>query len=182
MRGARAKKYGSATMQGKHRLAQLLVGIASALLAAVACVSSRAHAADGGSGLTRRVVLSPEALDRVTAGSLSIRIDADAAAHGNLAFAAALVALQTTYGQALMVHVDPLPQPRPPHLMGTQELAMTSGSGQASASGDQNADCSVTGTVMMVPDVVASMVSSDKVVTATTAFCQCSLLVVSLAH
>lgn len=181
MQGVEARRCVSAAIPGEQRPLWLVICVTSALLGAVEpCASSPAHAADGGSG-TRRVVLSSEDLDRVTAGSLSLRIDADAVAHGSTAFAIALTTFETTYGQALMVHVDPLPNPRPPYQMGTQDLAVTRGSGNAYASGDQGAECSVTAT-LIVPDLVASVLSSDKVVTATTAFCQCSLLAVSIAH
>ncbi len=160
----------------------LIAGVTSAPPAAVAlCVSSRAHAADGGSRTSHRVVLSPENLDRVTAGSLSFRIDADAVARGTTAFTEAFARFEVTYGQALKVHVDPPSDPRPPYMLGTQELAVTRGSGRAYASGDQAADCSVTATVMLA-DIVASMVNSVKQVTATTALCQCSLLAVSIVH
>lgn len=160
----------------------LIVGVTSALLAAVAlCISSRAHAADGGSRTAHRVVLSPENLDRVTAGGVSFRIDADAVARGTTAFTDAFARFEVTYGQALRVHVDPPPDPRPPYVMGPQELAVTRGSGRAYASGDQGADCSVNATVM-IADLLASMVNSIKAVTATAALCQCSLLAVSVMH
>lgn len=181
MQGPAAKKRSSAATQPKHRPIRLLVSITSGLLAAVAPCVSAAHAGDGGSAATRRIVLSPRDLDLVTAGSLSIRINADAAAHGTTTFASALTTFEIDYGQALMVRVDPSPDPRPPKLMGTQELAVTHGSGVAIASGDQGADCSVTGTVVS-PDLVASMFSSSTVTTATIAMCQCSLLAVSVVH
>lgn len=169
-------------IHGEQRPFRFIVNVASAVAAAVGlCVSSGAHAADGGSRTPHRLVLTPKDLDRVTAGSLSLRIDADASAHGTIAFATALTSFETTFGQALMVHVDRSPNPGAPSVMGTQELAVTRGKGSAYAAGDQGADCSVTATIL-ISDLVASMISSDKVLTATTALCQCSLLMVSVVH
>ncbi len=194
MRGNGARQGGSAVTRHQRLPFPLIVCVISALLAAVgSCVSPRALAADGGSGASRRIVLSAQDLDRVTAGSTesldratagtpSIQIDADASAHGATAAAGALTTFETDYGQALMVHVDPPEDHRPPRMMGTQELAITHGSGRAAAAGDQGADCAVNATVTKTPDVVASMVASDKVTTATTALCQCSLLAVTVVH
>jgi hypothetical protein len=182
MRGGRANKCGSAAIQGEHRLSWLILGVTSLVLAAVAvCVSSRAHAGDGGSAASRRMVLSLEDLDRVTAGSITIQINADASARGATAFASALTTFEVTYGQALKVQVEPSEAPRPMHLVGLQELAVTRGKGQAYASGDQGADCSVSA-IVASPDLVAGMMTSEKLVTAITTLCQCQLVTISLVH
>lgn len=182
MRGARANKCGSAAIQGEHRLSWLTLGVTSLVLATVAlCVSSRAHAGDGGSFGSRRIVLSLEDLDRVTAGNLTIQINADASGRGATAFANALSNFEVDYGQAMKVHVDPPQNPRPMYLMGQQELAVTHGNGRAYASGDQGADCSVTVT-FAITDLIAAMVNSIKEATATAVLCQCQLLAVSIAH
>ena len=182
MRGGRANKCGSAAIQGEHRLSWLILGVTSLVLAVVAlCVSSRAHAADGGSATGRRMVLNLEQLDRVTAGSITLKIDADASARGNAALADALTNFEVSYGQAMKVHVDPPQNPHPMYLMGQQELAVTRGTGRAYASGDQGADCTVTAT-LAITDLVAAMVNSIKEATATTVLCQCQLLAVSIAR
>jgi hypothetical protein len=182
MRGGTAKKCGSAAIQGEHPLSWLLLGITSLALAAVALgMSSRAHAGDGGSAASRRIVLSAEALDRVTAGSITLKIDADAAAHGATAIADAVSKFEVSYGRALMVHAAPPLDPHPMYVMGQQELAVTRGNGRAFASGDQGADCSVTVT-LAISDLIAAMVNSIKEATATTVLCQCQLLAVSIAR
>ncbi len=182
MRGGRAKNCGSAATYGEHPLSWFILGITSLVLAAVALgMSSRAHAGDGGSAASRRIVLSAEALDRVTAGGITLKIDADASARGATAVADAMSKFEVSYGQALMVHAAPPKDQHPMYVMGQQELAVTRGSGRAYAAGDQGADCSVTAT-LAITDLLAAMVNSIREATATTVLCQCQLLAVSIAR
>jgi len=143
------------------------------------------HGTPAAAGESSAVALSERQLDAVTAGSTDWRLDVNAAATGAEAITATNGSLQAVGTTVLRVDLGSNGH-RAPRLIGVAPATLVLGSGAATASGTDTAQCSaqldISGTLDFLTEAALSTTTPRTAVAPVSAVCACAAFGIALGQ